>query len=88
MSHAYAQAFEATDEDVFLVLRNNALQVANTDGVPFETMAEQLIASFDFDDQLRVAQAALDGGCELEEQTVAAHAEIRAILLERGVLKK
>ncbi|HCF2992618.1 TPA: hypothetical protein NIB67_006778 [Pseudomonas aeruginosa] len=81
-------AFEVSEEDVCLVLRNNALHVANSKGLPFEVMAEQIVANFSFDDHTRVALAALDGGCELDEQTKAAQAEIRKILLEQGILSK
>lgn len=85
---ALRNAFEATDEDIVQVLRDNAVQVANTNGVPFWAMAENILADWGPDTYARVAKAALSAGTSLDDQTTAAQAEIRAILVETGVLKR
>jgi hypothetical protein len=82
-------AFEITTADIENVLSQNATQVANTEGNTFEAMAESIHddwaggGAFD-----RIEIAALDGGTEMDKQTDAAYAEIRAILVEQGVLKR
>lgn len=81
-------AFGITEDDITTVLRQNAAQVANTNGQKFEVMAEQLHNDWTDVEFDRIADAALDGGLEMDEQTDAAHAEIRAILVEQGVLKR
>lgn len=85
---ALRNAFEATDEDIVQVLRDNAVQVANTNGVPFWAMAQNILADWGPDTYARVAKAALKAGTSLADQTTAAQAEIRAILVETGVLKR
>ena len=83
-----AMAFGITEEDITNVLRQNAAQVANSNGVPFDIMGEQIFndwTDLEFD---RVAQSALDGGVEMDDQVEAAYAEIRAILVEQGTLKR
>lgn len=83
-----AMAFGITEEDITNVLRQNAAQVANSNGVPFDIMGEQIFndwTDLEFD---RVAKSALDGGVEMDDQVDAAYAEIRAILVEQGTLKR
>lgn len=83
-----SMAFGITEEDITTVLRQNAVQVANSNGVPFDIMGEQIFndwTDLEFD---RVAKAALDGGVEMDDQVEAAYAEIRDILVEQGVLKR
>lgn len=83
-----AMAFGITEEDITNVLRQNAAQVANSNGVPFDIMGEQIFndwTDLEFD---RVAKSALDGGVEMDDQVEAAYAEIRAILVEQGTLKR
>jgi hypothetical protein len=77
-------AFQVTTDDVENVLRTNSLYVNNSDGKPFEDMAMDLIDQIDCD---RVQCVALSNSTELEEQTEAAYAEIRDILVEIGILK-
>lgn len=83
-----SMAFEITEDDIETVLQQNATQVANTGGKSFEDMASQLHSDWVGSELDRIANAALDGGVEMDEQTDAAHAEIRAILVEQGVLKR
>lgn len=80
-------AFEVTAEDIENVLRQNAVQVANSEGKPFDVMAEEIHGVWD-DEFDRVAKAALDSGVELDEQTDGAYGEIRSILVEQGILKR
>ena len=83
-----SMAFGITEEDITTVLRQNAVQVANSNGVPFDIMGEQIFndwTDLEFD---RVAKAALDGGVEMDDQVEAAYAEIRDILVEQGILKR
>lgn len=77
-------AFEITEDDICSVLRQNWALVGNTKGLAFEAMATELLGRLDHD---RIASAALKGGVDLDDQVSAAHAEIRAILVEQGVLK-
>ncbi len=81
-------AFGINEEDITTVLRQNAAQVANTNGVPFDVLGEQLFNDWTDLESYRVAKAALEGGLDLDEQTEAAYMEIRAILVEKGVLKR
>jgi hypothetical protein len=83
-----AAAFGITEADIETVLQQNATQVANTDGQSFETMAEKIYDDWTDIEHTRIADAALDGGIEMDDQTNAAHAEIRTILVEQGVLKR
>lgn len=83
-----SMAFGITEEDITTVLRQNAAQVAKSNGVPFDIMGEQIFndwTDLEFD---RVAKAALDGGVEMDDQVEAAYAEIRDILVEQGILKR
>ena len=77
-------AFEVTPEDVESVLHAYSLRVTDTQGKSFETMAGELIDEIDTG---RVEKAALAGGVDLDDQTTAAHEEIKEILVELGVLE-
>jgi len=83
-----AMAFGITETDIETVLRQNSLRIANSDGRSFSEMAESIHDDWcggpEFD---RIASAALDGGTDMDDQTDAAHSEIKAILIEDGVLK-
>ncbi len=83
-----SQAFGITEEDLAAVLRQNSLQVANTNGVSFDAMAETIFNDWSDVEFDRVASAALDGGVEMDDQTSAAYSEIRSIFVEQGVLKR
>lgn len=84
-----SNAFEVSEDDIETVLSQNAAQVANTSGRSFEQMAVEIHDGWLGGGELdRIAGAALDGGTEMDEQTDAAHAEIRSILVEQGVLKR
>ena len=76
-------AYEATVEDVETVLRSNVLADAKTNGMSFESMAEELHGDLDFD---LIVQAALAGD-DLDEQTDYANDEIARQLREMGVLE-
>ena len=83
-----SNAFEVTSEDVLNVLEANAVNVANTEGKPFDVMAEEIFAGFTGSETDRIARAALDSGVDLDAQTSGAYDEIRGILIEEGILKK
>lgn len=76
-------AFQISEDDIEIVLRRNSLRVSNTQGKSFSEIAEQLIDEIDHE---RVESAAMCASCELEEQTEAAHEEIKTICVELGVL--
>tara|TARA_R110002124_G_scaffold128157_9_gene288595 strand:+ start:6073 stop:6321 length:249 start_codon:yes stop_codon:yes gene_type:complete len=76
-------AFQITSEDIVNVLRSESLLVGNTNGKPFEEMAEDLIEELDCD---RIEGIALAASNELEEQTSAAYEAIQKELVELGVL--
>lgn len=77
-------AFQITEEDIENVLRNYSLRVTDTQGKSFETMAAVLIDEID---HARVEKAALNSGCDLDEQTQGAYDEIKKVLVELGVLE-
>lgn len=77
-------AYQVTEEDIENVLRAHSLRVADTKGLSFEQMSEELINKIDHE---RIEKAALKGGCELDEQTQAAFNEIKQNLVELGVLE-
>jgi hypothetical protein len=81
-------AFGIAENDIETVLRNNAALVANTAGQSFEQMSEKIFDDWTDIEHNRIADAALDGGVDMDDQTNAAHAEIRTILVEQGVLKR
>lgn len=83
-----SMAFGISEDDLATVLEMHAAHVANTNGVPFSVMAEQLFNDWSSTEFDRVAAAALDGGVDMDDQTSAAYEEIRAILVEQGVLKR
>jgi hypothetical protein len=84
-----SMAFGISETDVFVVLRQNAALVTNSEGKTFDQMADDIFDSWVGGvEPDRIAQAALDGGTDMDEQTTAAHAEIRAILVEEGILKR
>lgn len=77
-------AFGVSEEDVEAVLQAYSMRVTNTRGKSFEAMAEELIDEID---HARVEKAALRAGCDLEDQIKAAFDEIKAILVEQGILE-
>lgn len=81
-------AFGISEVDIETVLQDNAAQVANTGGQSFELMSEKIYDDWTDVEHNRIADAALKGGAEMDDQTNAAHAEIRTILVEQGVLKR
>lgn len=80
----HCTAFQITEEDIESVLHQYALRVANSRGLSFAAMAEELL--YEIDEQ-RVEKAALKAGTDLDTQTAAAMEEIHAILVEQGVLE-
>lgn len=78
-------AYQITELDIENVLSDYSHRVANSRGMSFEQMASELITEVD---AKRVEHAALQGGEELDGQTVAAMEEIRVILEEIGVLEE
>lgn len=83
-----SMAFGITEEDLTYVLRQNAMHVANSKGVSFDAMGEQIFNDWSDTEFGRIEKAALDGGVEMDDQTEAAYGEIRAILVEQGVLER
>lgn len=77
-------AFEIVAEDIQNVLEAYSLRVTDTNGMSFEQMSEGLITRIDLE---RVERAGIEGGSNLEEQTIAAYKEIHKILVEMGVLE-
>lgn len=77
-------AFQITEEDIENVLHDYSLRVTDTRGKSFEKMAAELIDEINC---ARVEKAALDSGCDLDEQTQGAYDEIKKILVEMGVLE-
>lgn len=86
------QAFGISEEDIATVLRTNAACLANPAVVDVDDLAAKLLDAFDPADHDRVAMAALDADIsgdddeDLQAQTNEAYVEIRAILVEQGVL--
>lgn len=80
-------AFELSEDDVANVLQQNAAQVANSGGRTFAQLAEEIFDNWDAGDIGRIEAAALTGD-DLDDQTDAAYAEIRVILVEQGILKR
>ena len=76
-------AYMPTEEDVENVLRSNWLSVANTNGKSFESIANEVFPSLDFE---LIEQAALYGD-DLDEQTDYANDEISRQLREIGILE-
>lgn len=85
MTHAitYALAIRVTQADVLAVLKRYSLKVANTDGKPFEELADDL-----FDDLMaRKAEAAAEKhGSDRFSQESAAQASIAQQLAALGIL--
>lgn len=76
-------AYQATEEDVEIVLRKHSLAVANTQGNSFESMANEVFGSLDLG---LIEKAALMGN-DLDVQTEYANDEIARQLREAGVLE-
>lgn len=80
-------AFEITAEDVCNVLRMNSMKVANTNGHPFESYAEDVFSELSTEDFVAIESAALSAGDDLtDDQLPAAYDELRAILVRNGIL--
>lgn len=81
-------AFGITEEDVLAVLKQNVLRIADAKGKTVAVLAEEFFASLSDDEHARLANAALasESG-DIDDQTIAAHAEIALILREQGLLK-
>lgn len=79
------QAFGITEDDVSNVLRANSKALLDSTR-DLDKYASQIFDELTGEDLDRVAQAALDSGVELDEQTDGAYTEMRTLLTERGVL--
>lgn len=77
------QAFGISEEDVVSVLEANLGAIVNRGSQPLDDMAHDLLGRIDHG---AVERAALKGGVDLDEQTEAAHEEIRRQLLCMGIL--
>lgn len=76
--------FEATADDLEVVLRVNFLRLKTVEEIAFEALAERLLPTIN---QARVEKEALKHANDLEGQTQAAHREIEVQLVESGVLE-
>lgn len=76
---------EVTPADVAAVLQRNAVQVANTDGMPFSVMAERMFDDLDFS---RIERAALLAGADSVAQALAMRDVVADQLVEKGILKR
>jgi hypothetical protein len=83
-NNTLAMAFGISADDVASVLEEYRLRIIDARGQSFGQMAEELVGELDHE---RIAQEALDAGCDMDEQTAAAHAEIKRQLVEQGVLE-
>ncbi len=75
--------FEATSEDLEMVLRRNFLRLKCIEEVSFSVLADRLLPTID---QCRVERAALRHATDINAQTQAACEELEAQLVESGVL--
>jgi len=80
-----ALTHEVTSADVAAVLQRNAVQVANTDGMPFSVMAERIFDGLDFS---HIERAALLAGADSVDQALAMRDAIADHLVEKGILKR
>lgn len=80
-------AFGITAEDVCTVLELSADNVVDANARTVEMIAEDLFNELAASEFGRIEEAALNSGVELAEQLDGAYAEIRVILVERGILK-
>lgn len=79
--------FQLEAGDLVMVLRMNSVFIRKSTGVgSFSTMGRQLFADLREKERTRIRDAACSQGTSLENQTEAAHREIKSILAERGVL--
>ncbi|WP_156782767.1 hypothetical protein [Acidihalobacter yilgarnensis] len=83
-----SSAFGITEEDVLAVLKQNVLRIADVSDKTVAFWAEEFFAMLGPDEHARVANAALasESG-DIDDQTIAAHAEIALIMREQGLLK-
>ena len=77
--------FEVSLEDVATVLRNNKEFLRTTNGMPLREFAELLMNDIDFD---RVEASIIKSGVHPNDKTKAAHAEIKKILIDNGVIAR
>lgn len=80
------QAFGITEDDVATVLCANEEMLSRRGNRTLEEYADEIFGDLEADDFDRIAKAALDASVELDEQTIAAHEELRCILVENGTL--
>lgn len=83
-----AIGFGISEDDIETVLRQNSAQVVNSQRLSFEALAALIFDEWSGGiEHDQIEAAALDGGLTMDEQTTAAYAEIRQILVESGHLK-
>lgn len=80
-------AFGISEEDVANVLRHAAGSTCLQPGESVENAAERILNCLDDEDLGRIERAALRGD-DLDEQTESAYGEIRALLVERGEIRR
>lgn len=77
-------AFQVTADDVECVLHSYSCRLMNTDGLSIVDLSAELIDEIDRE---RIEKAALNASTDLDEQTEAALKELKANLVELGVLE-
>lgn len=82
---AWVLQHQLSSDDVLATLRQHALQVSNTNGESFDSMAERI---FDDLDLPRLERAAFAAGGHVAAQSVAVRDSIADQLVESGVLKR
>lgn len=76
--------YDVNEADIQNVLEQYSFRVTDTKGRSFETMAAELVGEIDLE---RVDRAVLSAGADSAAQSQAAFDEIKAILVELGVLE-
>lgn len=79
-------AFAINSEDIALVLSQSYFESGTDTGKSLEELALEIFDAIEPSSLHRFSAAALQAGVDLNEQTDAAHAEIRRYLINRGNL--
>jgi len=78
-------AVEITSDDVEHVLRSNSLKIANTDGKPFNLLAEEAFDTLNF---FKIENAMLAAGPDLDRQKAASRTEIEKQMQDSGIIER
>jgi len=80
-------SFGITEQEIETVLRRNMASVVVSQDKPIALLAMEIYRELDSHDQDRVTQAAIKAGKDLDDQTDSVLDEIRAMLVERGIIR-